>query len=177
MNHFDNWDGDQPDARPLHTKTSTERQKHPCLKRDSNRRPQRPSDQGLRLRPRGHWYWSETTFNNSNQESYEKLQNWAPLQEWSECDYWIVSLPFTKIRIIKFSSYELSKMKRIFSSLLVIRMRTGSEQIVTYANKNKVRNVAESMKSVKNVVRCTLCFCERLCVSWQSHDFYHINHG
>jgi hypothetical protein len=29
--------------------------KHPCLKQDSNPRSQRPSDQGLRLRPRGNW--------------------------------------------------------------------------------------------------------------------------
>jgi hypothetical protein len=30
------------------------RQEHPCLKRDSNPRSQRPSDLGLHLRPRGH---------------------------------------------------------------------------------------------------------------------------
>jgi hypothetical protein len=29
--------------------------KHPCFKRDWNPRSQRPSDQNLRLRPRGHW--------------------------------------------------------------------------------------------------------------------------
>jgi hypothetical protein len=31
------------------------RRKNPCFNRDSNPRSQGPSDQGLRLRARGHW--------------------------------------------------------------------------------------------------------------------------
>jgi hypothetical protein len=33
----------------------THKDKHPCLKWDSNPRSQCPSDQGLHLRPHGHW--------------------------------------------------------------------------------------------------------------------------
>jgi hypothetical protein len=62
------WTSDQTVAKAStytgqhNTKTRT----HPCLKRDSNLRSQRPSDQGLRLRQRGHWdRQNETTFWNS----------------------------------------------------------------------------------------------------------------
>jgi hypothetical protein len=34
--------------------TMNRQDKQPCLKRDSNPRSQRPSDEGLRLRPRDH---------------------------------------------------------------------------------------------------------------------------
>jgi hypothetical protein len=40
----------------LHTTTQhRHKNKHPCLERDSNPWSQRPRDEGLRLRPRGHW--------------------------------------------------------------------------------------------------------------------------
>jgi hypothetical protein len=38
--------------------------KHTCHKRDANPRSQRPSDQGLRLRPRGHWDLPYRTYTN-----------------------------------------------------------------------------------------------------------------
>jgi hypothetical protein len=52
------WTSDQPVAKAF-TYTgqhNSERRGHPCLKRDSNSRYQRPNDQGLYLRQRGHWY-------------------------------------------------------------------------------------------------------------------------
>jgi hypothetical protein len=50
--------GNQPNARPLLTQyntTQNNKHNHPCRTRDSNLRSQRLSDQGLCLRPRGHW--------------------------------------------------------------------------------------------------------------------------
>jgi hypothetical protein len=43
--------------RPLPTQDNTMQKydRHPCFKRDSNTRSQCPSNQGLRLRPRGKW--------------------------------------------------------------------------------------------------------------------------
>jgi hypothetical protein len=52
------WTSDQPVAKAsTSTDNTTQRyeDKRPCLKRDPNPRSQRPSDQGLRLRPRGRW--------------------------------------------------------------------------------------------------------------------------
>jgi hypothetical protein len=52
------WTGNQSDARPLPTQDSTtqkDKDKHPCLKRDSNPRSQRPIYQGLCRRPYGYW--------------------------------------------------------------------------------------------------------------------------
>jgi hypothetical protein len=58
------WTGDQPDAMPLPTKenpTQKDEDKHSCYKQNSNPRCQRPRDQGIHLRERGHWnrrfYW------------------------------------------------------------------------------------------------------------------------
>jgi hypothetical protein len=59
------WTGDQPDARQLLTQASTtqkNKHKHPCRKRNSNPGSQRPSNEGLRLRQRGHWDWLPWTF-------------------------------------------------------------------------------------------------------------------
>jgi hypothetical protein len=50
------WTSDQPVAKTSnYTGQQEDKDKHKCLKRDSNPRFQRLSDQGLRLRPRGHW--------------------------------------------------------------------------------------------------------------------------
>jgi hypothetical protein len=53
------WTSDRPVAKATtYTQDNTtqkDEDKHPCLKRDSHPRSQRPSDQGLRLRPRDHW--------------------------------------------------------------------------------------------------------------------------
>jgi hypothetical protein len=49
---------DQPVARPVPTRDNTtqeDEEQHPCRKRDPSPRPQRPSDQGFRLRPGGRW--------------------------------------------------------------------------------------------------------------------------
>jgi hypothetical protein len=52
------WTSDRTVAKAsIHTgQDNTEsRDKHPCLKRDSNPRSQHPRTQGLCFRPRGHW--------------------------------------------------------------------------------------------------------------------------
>jgi hypothetical protein len=68
--------GDKPSARPMPIQDSTtqkDNNKHPCRKRDSNPRSQRPSDQGLRFRLRGH---CDRPYRNVSQYNYVLLYCW-----------------------------------------------------------------------------------------------------
>jgi hypothetical protein len=68
------WMSDRPVAKASTCTDNTTQKdefKHPFLERDSNPPSQGPSDQGFRLRPRGHWerllpdYGNETNFGNA----------------------------------------------------------------------------------------------------------------
>jgi hypothetical protein len=88
------WARGRPLARPLPTQDSITQKngdKHPCFKQDSNPRPQYPSGQKPRLRPRGRWdrhwawmiksrrmRWAEHAAYTGEMRNAYTILNWKP---------------------------------------------------------------------------------------------------
>jgi hypothetical protein len=63
-----------PSQKPLPTQDNIpqkDEDKHTCLKQDSKTRSRGPSDQSLRLRPRGHWHGQVCGSHTEKRKAYE----------------------------------------------------------------------------------------------------------